>query len=71
MDNKMGTWIAVGIVLGAGVGSARGNIPVGIGVGLILGVVGGLVSSEQEDNNKKAYAFFYLTNDTVTSIIVS
>ncbi|MDU7412028.1 MAG: hypothetical protein E7L04_05965 [Anaerococcus sp.] len=54
MDNKMGTWIAVGIVLGAGVGSARGNIPVGIGVGSILGIVVDLMTSKEDDKNKKA-----------------
>lgn len=49
MKNDLGTWIGVGLVLGAGVGVATNDMGLGMGVGLVLGITMGTA----QKNNKK------------------
>lgn len=48
MDDKMGKWIGIGLILGAAIGVATKNIGL-VGIGLVLGVAIG--ASKQ--NKKK------------------
>ena len=47
-SSPLGLWIAIGIVLGAGVGVATDNIAAGLGGGLVLGVAVGVALQRKQ-----------------------
>lgn len=49
MNDKLATWISLGLVFGAAIGSIRNNIPIGVGLGILVGT---LMTKDDKKKNK-------------------
>ena len=48
MDDKIGKWIGIGLILGTAIGVATKNIGLGVGIGLVLGAAIGASKQEKK-----------------------
>lgn len=49
MDDKMGEWIGIGLILGTAIGVVTNNIGLGVGIGLALGTA---IGASQQESKK-------------------
>ena len=48
---SMGTWMAIGVAVGAGLGVAMDNLPIGVAIGIAIGA--GIGAAQDQRNKNK------------------